>query len=172
MTPLLQRTLRRLSPVRPWFEDVSRDSLRDDALAGLTNAAIVLPQGVAFAIIAGLPPEYGLFTAIVVCAVAALWGASMVMVSGPTTAISAVVFATLSQFALAGTEQFVALALVMTLMVGFLQLMARPGRSRRADRLRIALGHHRIYRGGGIAHRNLTIARRARDRHRRRRGRV
>ena len=124
MTPLLQKSLRRLSPMRPWFKDVSRESLRDDALAGLTNAAIVLPQGVAFAIIAGLPPEYGLFTAIVVCAVAAFWGASMVMVSGPTTAISAVVFTTLSQFAPAGTEQFVALALVLTLMVGALQLLA------------------------------------------------
>ncbi|WP_417601482.1 SulP family inorganic anion transporter [Pararhodobacter oceanensis] len=124
MSPLLQKSLRRLSPLRPWFRDVSADSLRDDALAGLTNAAIVLPQGVAFAIIAGLPPEYGLFTAIVVCAVAAVWGASMVMVSGPTTAISAVVFTTLSQFAPAGTEEFVALALVLTLMVGALQLLA------------------------------------------------
>ncbi|WP_421907528.1 SulP family inorganic anion transporter [Mameliella sp.] len=124
MTPALQKTLRRLSPIRPWFKDVSRDGMRDDALAGLTNAAIVLPQGVAFAIIAGLPPEYGLFTAIVVCAVAALWGASMVMVSGPTTAISAVIFATLSQFASAGTEPFIALALILTLMVGTLQLLA------------------------------------------------
>lgn len=124
MKPFLRKTLRRLSPIRPWFGAISRDSLRDDAVAGLTNAAIVLPQGVAFAIIAGLPPEYGLFTAIVVCAVAALWGASMVMVSGPTTAISAVIFATLTQFAPAGTEIYIALALTLTLMVGVLQCVA------------------------------------------------
>jgi hypothetical protein len=124
MNPFLKKALQRLSPVRPWFRDISRESLRDDAFAGLTNAAIVLPQGVAFAIIAGLPPEYGLFTAIFVCAVAALWGASMVMVSGPTTAISAVVFATLTQFAPPGTEAYIALALTLTLMVGVLQLVA------------------------------------------------
>lgn len=124
MTPRISKSLRRLSPVRPWFKDLTPATLRDDALAGLTNAAIVLPQGVAFAIIAGLPPEYGLFTAIVVCAVAAFFGASMVMVSGPTTAISAVMFATLTQIAPAGTETYIALALTLTLMVGVLQLIA------------------------------------------------
>lgn len=65
-------SLGRLSPLRPWFGQVSRRTLKDDALAGLTSAAVVLPQGVAFAIIAGLPPEHGLITAIVVTAVAAL----------------------------------------------------------------------------------------------------
>ena len=124
MTPRISKPLRRLSPIRPWFKDITTATLRDDALAGLTNAAIVLPQGVAFAIIAGLPPEYGLFTAIVVCAVAAFFGASMVMVSGPTTAISAVMFATLTQITPAGTETYIALALTLTLMVGVLQLIA------------------------------------------------
>ncbi|MGH1466112.1 MAG: SulP family inorganic anion transporter [Cognatishimia sp.] len=98
--------------------------MRDDFLAGMTNAAIVLPQGVAFAIIAGLPPEFGLFTAIVVTIIAAFWGASMVMVSGPTTAISAVVFATLVEFATPGTQNYIALALTLTFMVGVLQLIA------------------------------------------------
>ncbi|AXI49275.1 SulP family inorganic anion transporter (plasmid) [Sulfitobacter sp. SK012] len=117
----ISRISRRLSPVRPWLRQVNKDTLRSDFIAGFTNAAIVLPQGVAFAIIAGLPPEFGLFTAIVVCAIAAFWGASMVMVSGPTTAISAVVFATLSEFALPGTETYIALALTLTFMVGVLQ---------------------------------------------------
>ncbi len=98
--------------------------MKADAWAGLTNAAIVLPQGVAFAIIAGLPPDFGLFTAIVVTIVAAFWGSSMVMVSGPTTAISAVVFATLSPFAAPGTETYILLALTLTFMVGALQLLA------------------------------------------------
>jgi sulfate permease, SulP family len=74
----------RLNPVRPWFSKVSHSSLRDDAMAGLTNAAIVLPQGVAFAIIAGLPPEYGLYTAMIPPIIAALYGSSMVMVSVPS----------------------------------------------------------------------------------------
>lgn len=113
-----------LSPVRPWFRDVSAATLRADAFAGLTNATIVLPQGVAFAIIAGLPPEYGFFTAIVVTVVATLWGSSRVMVSGPTTAISAVMFASLSALALPGSGNYIALALLLTLMVGVLQLAA------------------------------------------------
>lgn len=116
--------LQRLSPIRPWFRDQSRASLKADAFAGLTGATIVLPQGVAFAIIAGLPPEYGLFTAIIVTIVAALWGSSRVMVSGPTTAISAVLFASLSGLALPGTEAYIALALVLTFLVGVLQLAA------------------------------------------------
>ncbi|WCR10712.1 SulP family inorganic anion transporter [Paracoccus stylophorae] len=116
--------LRRLSPVRPWFRNRTAASWKADAYAGLTNATIVLPQGVAFAIIAGLPPEYGLFTAIIVTVVAALWGSSQVMVSGPTTAISAVLFASLSGLAIPGSETYIALALVLTFLVGVLQLSA------------------------------------------------
>lgn len=116
--------LKRLSPIRPWIRDQTPASLKADALAGLTGATIVLPQGVAFAIIAGLPPEYGLFTAIIVTVIAALWGSSQVMVSGPTTAISAVLFASLSGLAVPGSEAYIALALVLTLLVGVLQLVA------------------------------------------------
>lgn len=116
--------LQYLSFNRPWLHDTGKDGFKADAIAGLTNATIVLPQGVAFAIIAGLPPEYGLFTAIIVTAVAAFWGSSRVMVSGPTTAISAVLFASLSSLALPGSETYIALALLLTLMVGVLQLAA------------------------------------------------
>ena len=57
----------------PWLTLVDRRSLRSDLLAGLTGAVIVLPQGVAFAMLAGLPPEYGLYTAMVTPIVAALF---------------------------------------------------------------------------------------------------
>lgn len=120
----LRGTLSPLSPRRPWFSQLSWQGLRTDLLAALTNAAIVLPQGVAFAIIAGLPPEYGLFTAMVIAVVAGFWGSSMIMVSGPTTAISAVLFATLVPFAAPGSETFVMLALTLTIMVGAIQLAA------------------------------------------------
>jgi sulfate permease, SulP family len=83
-----------------------------------------VPQGVAFAIIAGLPPEYGLYTAMVTAVIAAWWGSSFVMVSGPTTAISAVVFTTLSAAAIPGTPPYVALALALTIVVGCIQLAA------------------------------------------------
>lgn len=113
-----------LFPAAAWLRRTTPASLRADLLAGLTNAAIVLPQGVAFATIAGLPPEMGLYTAMVTAVVAALLGSSMVMVSGPTTAISALVFATLEGMAEPGSARFVELALTLTLLVGLFQIVA------------------------------------------------
>lgn len=111
-------------PIRPWMKAVNAQSLRADFLAAFTGAAIVLPQGVAFAIIAGLPPQYGLYTAMITAAIAAFWGSSMIMVSGPTTAISAVLLATLSPIAEPGTQTYVTLALTLTIMIGVFQLIS------------------------------------------------
>lgn len=99
-----------------------------DAYAGFINAAIVLPQGVAFATIAGLPPEYGLYTAMITAVVAAVLGSSMIMISGPTTAISAVLFATLNNMAVPETARYIELALMMTILVGIFQVAAGLGR--------------------------------------------
>lgn len=110
-----------LPPLR-WAHNVNTGTLRADAYAGLINAAIVLPQGVAFATIAGLPPQYGLFTAMITAVVAALFGSSMIMISGPTTAISAVLFATLSAQAEPGSDRYIQLALLMTILVGLFQM--------------------------------------------------
>lgn len=119
---------RALTPWRRWLSQVTAASLRADALAGLTGAAIVLPQGVAFATIAGLPPQYGIYTAMVTAFVAALFGSSMVMVSGPTTALSVVLFTTLAPLAPPGSPRFVELALLMTIMVGAVQVVAAIAR--------------------------------------------
>ncbi|MCE2999704.1 MAG: SulP family inorganic anion transporter [Betaproteobacteria bacterium] len=99
-------------------------------MAGLTGAVVVLPQGVAFAAIAGLPPEYGLFAAMIPAVIAALWGSSWHLVSGPTTAISIVVYSTVSGLAVPGTPEYIRLVLAMTLLVGVFQLamgLARLG---------------------------------------------
>jgi SulP family sulfate permease len=100
---------------------VNRGSLKTDAMAGLTGALIVLPQGVAFATIAGLPPQYGLYAAMVPAVVAAMFGSSWHMVSGPTTAISIALFAALQDLAEPGTEQYIRLALTLTFLVGLYQ---------------------------------------------------
>ncbi|MGR3813227.1 MAG: SulP family inorganic anion transporter, partial [Cognatishimia activa] len=120
----MRPSLSSLFPARLWINKVSPDSLRADLFAGFSNAAIVVPQGVAFATIAGLPPEYGLYTAMITAVVAALWGSSMVMISGPTTAISALLFATLQDLAVPGSAEFIQLALLLTVMVGVFQMMA------------------------------------------------
>ena len=66
--------LESIFPFLTWFKLVTKESLKADIIAGLTGAVIVLPQGVAFATIAGLPPEYGLYTAMVTPIFAALFG--------------------------------------------------------------------------------------------------
>lgn len=106
----------------PWWQRLNRDTLRHDLLAGLTGAVIVLPQGVALALLAGLPVEYGLYTAIVPVIVAALFGSSHHLVSGPTTPISIVVFATIAPLAMPGSEQYITLVLTLTLAVGLFQI--------------------------------------------------
>ncbi|MCP4874995.1 MAG: SulP family inorganic anion transporter [Gammaproteobacteria bacterium] len=110
-------------PFLRWGRNMSRSSVRADALAGLTGAAIVLPQGVAFAAIAGMPPEYGLYTSMVPAVIAALFGSSWHLVSGPTTAASVIMFASLSGIAHPGSPQYISLAITLALMVGVLQLV-------------------------------------------------
>ena len=121
---------RKIFPFLRWWNFMGWDTLRADLLAGLTGAIIVLPQGVAFAMIAGLPPEYGIYTAIITPIVAALFGSSLHLISGPTTAISIVVFTSVSPFAEPGTTEFIRLALTLTFMAGVYQLalgLARMG---------------------------------------------
>jgi len=114
-------TLSKFFPFLLWLRLVDRQSLRADLIAGFTGAVIVLPQGVAFATIAGLPPEYGLYTAMVTPIIAALFGSSRHLISGPTTAISIVIFSSVSHHVEPGTPEFVTLALTMTFLAGVYQ---------------------------------------------------
>jgi SulP family sulfate permease len=107
----------------PWVREVNSASLRADVLAGLLGAVLVLPQGIAFATLAGLPPQYGLYTAIVPCIVAALFGSSRHVMSGPTNANSLALFAMLTPLAVAGSPAYVQLALAVTVLVGLMQTL-------------------------------------------------
>ena len=113
----------RLFPFLRWGRNLTKDSIRADLLAGLTGAAIVLPQGVAFATIAGMPPQYGLYASIVPAIIAALFGSSWHLVSGPTTAASVVMFSSLSAIAIPGTPDYVSLAITLAFMVGVTQFV-------------------------------------------------
>tara|TARA_R110002096_G_scaffold78934_23_gene185539 strand:+ start:1667 stop:3397 length:1731 start_codon:yes stop_codon:yes gene_type:complete len=113
-----------------WIRGCTPATVKADLIAGVTGAVIVLPQGIAFAIIAGLPPQYGLYTAMVTPIIAALFGSSHHLVSGPTTAISIVIFSTVSQHVSPGTPEFLNLALTLTFLAGIYQLgfgLARLG---------------------------------------------
>ncbi|MDB9865607.1 sulfate permease [Candidatus Thioglobus sp.] len=115
--------LAKIFPFIAWFRLTTIETIKADFFAGLTGAIIVLPQSVAFATIAGMPPEYGLYTAMVIPIVAALFGSSFHLVSGPTTAISIVVFAAVSKYAEPGSPEFVSLALTLTFLAGVYQLV-------------------------------------------------
>ncbi len=120
----------RLFPFMLWRKMVTKRSLKTDFIAGLTGAIVVLPQGVAFATIAGMPPEYGLYAGMVPAIIAALFGSSHHLVSGPTTAASIVLFSALSVYAEPGSAEYVSLALTLTFMVGLFELglgLARMG---------------------------------------------
>jgi len=119
-------------PFLTWLP-LAKKSLKDDLIAGITGTIIVIPQAVAFAMIAGLPPIYGFYTAMITPIVAALFGSSYHLISGPTTAISIVVYSTLVKFVNPETdlEAFVSLALVLTFLAGLFQFamgLARMGK--------------------------------------------
>jgi len=117
------RKLVKIFPFLVWFRLTTIETIKADFIAGLTGAIIVLPQSVAFATIAGMPPEYGLYTAMVVPIIAALFGSSFHLISGPTTAISIVVFAAVSKHAAPGSEEFIAMVLTLTFLAGVYQLV-------------------------------------------------
>lgn len=119
-----------LVPFMAWLPGVGRAELKADTLAAVVGALVVLPQAVAFATIAGMPPEYGLYAGMVPAIIAALFGSSRHLVSGPTTAASVVLFSALSVMAVPGSPDYVMLALTLTFMVGIIELslgLARMG---------------------------------------------
>ena len=120
--PGVKPGIARFLPFLAWRRRVDAGSLRADAAAGAIGALVVLPQGIAFATLAGLPPEYGLYCAIVPAIVAALFGSSWHLVSGPTNALSLVVFATVAPLAVPRSDEYIVLVLTLTLMVGLMQL--------------------------------------------------
>jgi len=118
-------------PFLRWREDWRQPgAIRADLLAGLTGAVVVLPQGVAFATLAGLPPQVGLYAAMLPCVVAAFFGSSRLMVTGPANAISLTTLALLAPLATPFSERYVELAITLAFLVGLMQLalgLARAG---------------------------------------------
>lgn len=110
-----------LQPVR-LFRSYQPQNLRPDALAGLTVAIVLLPQAIAYALIAELPPQVGLYSAIVAAIVGGLWGSSNHLHSGPTNATSLLVLATLLPLAQPGSTEFLVAASLLAVLVGLFRL--------------------------------------------------
>src|SRR5689334_4628894 len=96
----------------------SPELFRRDLIAGLTVAAVAVPQAMAYASIVGLPVQYGLYTAIVMTAVGALFDSSKQLINGPTNALSIAALSAISILAPETTEDRVALAVLLALMIG------------------------------------------------------
>lgn len=110
-----------LLPFLGWLPQQTRASVGRDLLVGLSGAILALPQSIAYALIAGLPPEYGLYAAIVPVLIACLWGSSWHLICGPTAAISIVLYASVSPLAVPASEDYITLILLLTLLAGVFQ---------------------------------------------------
>lgn len=96
--------------------------IRADLMAGFTGAVVVLPQGLAFATLAGMPPYYGLYAAMIPCVLAAFFGSSRLMVTGPANAISLTTMALMAPLAIPGSASYVSFVLTLSFLVGVIQL--------------------------------------------------
>ncbi len=96
--------------------------LRTDLVAGLTVALVLIPQSMAYAQLAGLPPYYGLYASFLPPMMAALFGSSRQLATGPVAIVSLMTYASLAPLATAGSEAFIAYAILLALMVGVFQL--------------------------------------------------
>jgi MFS superfamily sulfate permease-like transporter len=110
-----------LSTYLDWPKSYSRKSLKVDILAGLTVALVLIPQSMAYAELAGLPPYFGLYAAFLPPMVAALFGSSRQLATGPVAVVSLLTATTLEPLATAGSQQYIAYAILMALMVGVFQ---------------------------------------------------
>jgi SulP family sulfate permease len=110
---------------RPYtiLRSYDRQNLRPDLIAGITVAVILAPQAIAFALMANLPPEMGLYAAVVGAFFGALWGSCAQLFTAPTNTISLLVFASLATVVEPGTQTFILAAGLMAVMVGVLQLV-------------------------------------------------
>src|SRR5262245_51471472 len=98
--------------------------LRRDLIAGLTVATVAVPQAMAYALIAGLRPEYGLYTAIVMTALGSLFGSSSHLINGPTNAIALVVFGAIAGLSSGPDDpQRILIVCLLAILVGLIQIL-------------------------------------------------
>jgi len=110
-----------VAPFARWFP-LKSETVRADLIAGITVALVLIPQSMAYAQLAGLPPYYGLYAAFLPVMVGALWGSSSQLATGPVAMVSLLTGSVLASLAAVGSEQFVALAILLALLVGICQL--------------------------------------------------
>ena len=122
------RLHRRVLPITSWLGSYQRPDLRSDLAAGLTIAAMLIPQGMAYALLAGLPPEIGLYASTLPVLAYALFGTSRQLAVGPVAIVSLLTASALSPLFEQGTAGYVSAAALLAIMVGMVHLVLGLGR--------------------------------------------
>ena len=125
MSPLSPR---RVLPITDWLGNYQRPDLRSDLAAGLTIAAMLIPQGMAYALLAGLPPEIGLYASTLPVLAYAIFGTSRQLAVGPVAIVSLLTASALSPLYEQGTAGYVSAAALLAIMVGLVHLVLGVGR--------------------------------------------
>ncbi|WP_316901412.1 SulP family inorganic anion transporter [Pseudodesulfovibrio indicus] len=115
--------LSKIFPFIDWFKGYNMTALRADAISGLTVALVLIPQSMAYAQLAGMPAYYGLYASFLPPLVAALFGSSRQLATGPVAVVSLMTAASLEPLATAGSEGYIAFAILLALMVGMFQFL-------------------------------------------------
>ena len=115
--------IKKIIPILEWLPNYTTSRFKGDFIAGITVGIILIPQGIAYALIAGLPPIYGLYTALVPQVMYAIFGSSRQVAIGPVAMDSLIVAAGVSTLALTGTDSYIEIAILLALMVGAIQLL-------------------------------------------------
>ena len=115
--------IKKVIPILEWLPNYNKSLFKGDLIAGITVGIILIPQGIAYALIAGLPPIYGLYCALVPQVLYAIFGSSRQVAIGPVAMDSLIVATGVSTLALAGSESYIAIAILLALMVGVIQFI-------------------------------------------------
>jgi len=121
-------SLHRVLPITNWLGNYQRPDLRSDLAAGLTIAAMLIPQGMAYALLAGLPPEIGLYASTLPVLAYAIFGTSRQLAVGPVAIVSLLTASALSPLYEQGTAGYVSAAALLAIMVGLVHLVLGLGR--------------------------------------------
>ena len=114
--------LKKYIPILSWLPDYNKAAFSGDISAGLTVGVMLIPQGIAYAMIAGLPPIYGLYTAMTPQVIYAIFGTSRQLSVGPTAMDSLIVAAGITSIATVGPDNYIAAAILLAFLMGLMQL--------------------------------------------------
>lgn len=119
----MNQAIYKLFPFLLWFPMLDRETVKVDIVAGIVAGVLILPQAIALATLAGMPPEYGFYTAIFPVIIASLYGSSWHALSGPNTAMCVMMGSALGLYASESTPDYIMYAITLSFMVGVIQIV-------------------------------------------------